>query len=387
MYKILVIEDEVPVRDDLLELLEIQQFRVVGAENGVVGVQTAYNWEPDLIICDVMMPGLDGYGVLERLRSDPRTSLIPFIFLTAKGTVNDFRKGLKLGADDYLTKPYEQTDLLEAIATRLSKHTMIRQQQQQVIQQLQHKLANLQKDSALKDDFLSTASHELRSPITNIMMAIPVLQGITTDERQQRYIEILQQECARELDLINDLLDLQRLEAGASISSLETIDLQHWIPTLLEPFEFRIQSRQQQFQFKISDAVSDIVIDSSDLQRILTELLSNASKYTRPGGQISLIIQPARATRPDTLLSPPCILMTVQNEAEIPHETIPLLFDRFYRIPGGDRWQQGGTGLGLTLAKKLITRLNGDIWVSSASGWTSFTIQLPCATPDTALRA
>lgn len=382
MYKILVIEDEVPVRDNLLELLEIQQFQGVGAENGLVGVQIAQDWEPDLIICDVMMPGLDGYRVLERLRSDPRTSLIPFIFLTAKGTVTDFRKGLKLGADDYLTKPYEQTELLEAIATRLAKHTMLRKQQQQAIQQLQNRLANLQKDSALKDDFLSTASHELRSPITNIMMAIPVLQGIVTDARQQRYIEIVQQECARELDLINDLLDLQRLEAGACFLSSETIDLQTWVPTFLEPFEFRIQARQQQFQLKISEDLASIVSDSSDLQRIFTELLSNASKYTPPGGQIILTIQPAQATRSNVSSSPPYILITVQNEAEIPQDTIPLLFERFYRIPGGDRWQQGGTGLGLTLTQKLVTRLNGDIWVSSASGWTCFTVRIPSVLPN-----
>lgn len=125
MKKILVIEDEAEMRRNLLTILKMEKFHVFGAENGRVGIETARRERPDLILCDVMMPEMDGYGVLQALRKDPATITIPFIFLTAKGEKGDVRSGMNLGADDYLTKPVAKPDLLNAIASRLK-----RQQQQ-----------------------------------------------------------------------------------------------------------------------------------------------------------------------------------------------------------------------------------------------------------------
>lgn len=119
--KILVIEDETAVRENILELLDAEGFDPIGAENGRLGVQLALESVPDLILCDVMMPEVDGYGVLNALRSDTVTATIPFIFLTAKSTKADVRQGMDLGADDYLTKPFTRSELLGAIATRLEK--------------------------------------------------------------------------------------------------------------------------------------------------------------------------------------------------------------------------------------------------------------------------
>jgi DNA-binding NarL/FixJ family response regulator len=121
MKKILVIEDEKEMRRNLTTILRLEQFHPVGAENGRVGVALAKKERPDLILCDVMMPELDGYGVLQALRDDPATVTIPFIFLTAKGEKPDVRAGMNLGADDYLTKPVAKADLLQAIAARLTR--------------------------------------------------------------------------------------------------------------------------------------------------------------------------------------------------------------------------------------------------------------------------
>lgn len=127
MKKILVIEDQAQTRRLFLECLEAEGFHPLGAENGLSGVQLAQEQLPDLVICDIMMPQLDGYSVLTALHQNPATALIPFIFLTARGTRADIRKGMELGADDYLTKPSTVEELLGAIAARLAKQAALQQ--------------------------------------------------------------------------------------------------------------------------------------------------------------------------------------------------------------------------------------------------------------------
>jgi len=121
MKKILIIEDEPQMRRNLGTILQMEGFDVKLAEDGNAGVLQARAFQPDLIICDVMMPELDGHGVLRRLRSEKATATIPFIFLTAKGEKTDQRAGMNLGADDYLTKPVERTDLLASVRMRLER--------------------------------------------------------------------------------------------------------------------------------------------------------------------------------------------------------------------------------------------------------------------------
>jgi CRP/FNR family cyclic AMP-dependent transcriptional regulator len=121
MKKILLIEDNESLRDNTAEILELACYKVVVAENGKVGVEVALREVPDLIICDIMMPVLDGFGVLHMLQKNPSTKNKPFIFLTAKSEHNDFRKGMDLGADDYITKPFSGTELLNAVESRLKK--------------------------------------------------------------------------------------------------------------------------------------------------------------------------------------------------------------------------------------------------------------------------
>ncbi|HEY9695581.1 MAG TPA: EAL domain-containing response regulator [Oculatellaceae cyanobacterium] len=125
MNTILVIEDEELVRENILDLLDAEGFDTINASNGTIGVELAKKQKPDLIICDVMMPDIDGYGVLNILRQNLETATIPFIFLTAKAEKSDFRQGMNLGADDYLTKPYQPDELLGIITTRLKKRQAI----------------------------------------------------------------------------------------------------------------------------------------------------------------------------------------------------------------------------------------------------------------------
>lgn len=129
MKKVLVIEDEPEMRRNLLTILKLEKFQPVGAENGRVGVRLAKAEKPDLVLCDVMMPEMDGYGVLRALRDDPATMTTPFIFLTARGEKVDHRAGMDLGADDYLTKPVTKEDLLRAINARLRRAEQHAQQE------------------------------------------------------------------------------------------------------------------------------------------------------------------------------------------------------------------------------------------------------------------
>ena len=126
MTKILVIEDEAPIRDKIVAVLKYENYDVIHAPNGREGVDSARENRPDLIICDVLMPDMNGYGALEALREDPDTSDIPVIFLTAAASRADMRKGMELGADDYITKPYTVEELLVAVRTRLERQETIK---------------------------------------------------------------------------------------------------------------------------------------------------------------------------------------------------------------------------------------------------------------------
>lgn len=128
MIKILIIEDNHDVRENTADILELEGYEVTSAENGKIGVERAKQHLPDVIVCDIMMPELDGYGVLEELNKNAQTSSIPFIFLTAKTEKIDMRKGMNLGADDYLTKPFTEKELLEAIQSRLKRHDFLRRE-------------------------------------------------------------------------------------------------------------------------------------------------------------------------------------------------------------------------------------------------------------------
>lgn len=141
MTKILVIEDELIVRDNIRERLENEGFETIGAEDGQAGVICAREQQPDLVICDVMMPELDGYEVINLMRQDPATATIPFIFLSAKSDKVDLRQGMELGADDYLTKPFTKAELLGAVAARLERQAAIARASAQQLVELRDSLA------------------------------------------------------------------------------------------------------------------------------------------------------------------------------------------------------------------------------------------------------
>nr|WP_242040516.1 response regulator [Coleofasciculus sp. FACHB-1120] len=366
----MVIEDEPAVRSNLLKLLKAEGFDAIGAENGLVGVQLAREHEPDLIICDIMMPDFDGYSVLTQLRQDQMTAIIPFIFLTAKTEREDLRQGMQLGADDYLTKPFTRAELLGAIATRLKK--------QEAVTLLQGKIQELQQLNIQKDDLLARASHELRTPLANMKLIIQMLEIISNEEQQQQYRALLESECIRELELVNNILDLHRLGSEKNSISPETLILQYWFPTLIEPFKPGIDQRQQILKIDCPPDIPPLISDRLCLEQILIELIGNACKYTPQFGKISISIYVDNSTKINCLNS--IISFKITNQAEILNTELPRIFDKFYRIPNADIWNQGGSGLGLYLVQSLVKKIGGNLQVQSTQGWTTFTVQLPIQT-------
>ena len=256
--------------------------------------------------------------------------------------------------------------------------------QARLYQESQSQVRELEQVNNLKDDFLSTVSHELRTPVTSMRVALQLLGVTLTQElgleeemtkpdakqgRIARYYRILKEECEREISLINDLLDLQRLDVGNHELALQTIHINEWLPALVSSFQERAISRQQTLKMVISESVSSLKSDLSSLDRIWAELLNNACKYTPPKEAITLTVQ---QTDDDTL-----IFALVNTGVEIPQDELPRIFDKFYRVPSSDPWKQGGTGLGLALVQKLVEHISGVITVSSGDGQTCFTIELP----------
>lgn len=276
--------------------------------------------------------------------------------------------------DLWLFKPYEQffSNLEIRLVQQVANQCAIAIRQARLYQAAQTQVEELEKINQLKDDFLSTVSHELRTPVSNMKMAIHMLRNVSSPERQQRYLDILQAECVREIELINDLLDLQRLEAASYRIVPEPINLQPFLAQVVEPFYDRSRHRQQTLYCCIDPKASAILSDRPTLERILAELLNNACKYTPPNGEIRLEVL---FTYGD--LDSHQLAFRVSNQAEIPPAELPRIFEKFYRVPATDRWQQGGTGLGLALVQRLTAQLSGKISVTSQSGWTTFVVELP----------
>ncbi len=253
------------------------------------------------------------------------------------------------------------------------KQAMEARQKQVEQEQLLEQLAEI---NELKNEFLNLLSHELRSPLSNMKVMIQMLQLSITPEENQRYLEMLEIECDREMALINDLLDLQRLESEVRpLITPDVLLLEQWIPWVIEPFQVRVQEHQQILQLNLPSNLPSLFSDGTSLERILAELLNNACKYTPAGGEIILSIDHNSSEIPAKTI------ITISNSLEIPTAELSRIFDKFYRLPNADIWNQGGTGLGLSIVQKLVEKLQGTIQVESSEGWTTFRLILTDLVP------
>ncbi|UKO96023.1 hybrid sensor histidine kinase/response regulator [Nostoc sp. UHCC 0870] len=284
--------------------------------------------------------------------------------------------------------------------------------------QLELQMVEMQRINQLKEDFLATTSHEMRSPLSNIKMAISTLKDILNQqnifkafspdafESTFHYLNILYYECERELNLVDDLLSMRIMDAESYPLELTLIQVQEWLPQLVESFQDITQNQKQILKVTVPPDLPSLVSDLGLLTRIMSELLTNACKYTPPFGHITVTVHftqnPKNLRNQDNPVDGdefhllPSLQITVNNSGvDIPTQEQSHIFEPFYQIsqnttkdqlsifdasyqlPQGDSWQDSGTGLGLALVKKLVEYLQGTIEVKSGNGLTSFTIQLP----------
>ncbi|MFB2939040.1 GAF domain-containing protein [Aerosakkonemataceae cyanobacterium BLCC-F154] len=264
------------------------------------------------------------------------------------------------------------------LVQQVANQCAIALRQSHLYQAAQKQVAELEKLNQLKDDFLSTISHELRTPVSNIKMIAQILKIALAkpenlcDRSQEinRYLQIIKEESQREMNLIDDLLILTQISADTEPLFLNTIQLQALIPHIAEIFNETISQQQQKLYINIPENLPAVTTDTNFLERIFIELLNNACKYTPPGETITVT---AKALKDKLQIS-------ISNTGvEIPLIEKERIFDKFYRIPSKDPWKQGGTGLGLALVKKLIEHLGGTIELGNNNGelQTTFLLSFP----------
>ncbi len=228
MYKILIIEDTEDVRENIREILELENFKTIVAENGRIGVDLAMKEYPDLIISDISMPELDGYQVLATLRNHPETAIIPFIFLTAQSIHQDRRQGMELGANDYLTKPFTCDELLNAVRTQLERSEILMKHyfsRHQEYQNFNKKIQNLQTFNQTKDRIFTSFTAELRQTVTKINLALTTVQSLPDGATRDRHFEILRAECQQEIKLLNEVEGLHKFLTPDNVSFLQQFNL------------------------------------------------------------------------------------------------------------------------------------------------------------------
>lgn len=296
--------------------------------------------------------------------------------------------------------------LEERLVQQVANQCAIAIRQSRLYQAAQAQVEELERLNQLKDDFLSTVSHELRTPLSSIKLATQLLTislqqlGLPlTDEtppdpavkKVQQCLSILEMECNREVQLISDMLTLLHLEAGTQPFVPSVVDLNHWLPQVVETFEDQASQRQQLLQVDIAPPLPTTVTDLFMFDHVIGELLTNACKFTPAGETVTLSatvvpLEPKTSERSPTghnsdrlpAATDAAIQITITNTGvEIPPSEQNKVFQQFYRIPSNDPWKHGGTGLGLALVKRMTERLEGSIRVESANSQTSFILKLP----------
>jgi two-component system sensor histidine kinase/response regulator len=359
--KILVIEDEEAVRANIVEMLDAEGFNVIEAEDGVVGAQSAREHLPDLVLCDIMMPRMDGHAVLKALRQDASTVIMPFVYLTAKADWADVRQGMELGADDYLIKPFTRGQLLQAISTRLAKQSVI-------TAKTQSKLDDLRESIAL------ALPHEMRTPLTSIKAYSEMLVA-DCDSMQPHEIRGMSQALLAGSQRLHNLVMNFLLYAELEIARRDPTYADSFLgdeacraqPVVTDTAirQARHAGRDADLSLELQDGV--ITMARSHVHKIADELLSNAFKFSPPGTPVNATGFLDDHTYTLFVQDHGCG-MTAQQIADV---GAYLQFER-------KRHEQQGQGLGLAIVKNLVELRGGTLQIESIYGrQTTVRVTLP----------
>ena len=361
MQKILIIDDDELVCEMIATSLQMEGFEAIRAFDGAQGVEAARMHLPDLIICDVVMPNLDGYGTLKALRDEPATATIPLIFLTGQSTKSDMRQGMVLGADDFLTKPIMINELVAAIRTRLEKQNLVKQATERKLDELR---ANLS----------LSLPHEIRTPLSGIIGFAEVLRDDVKSlgaEEISEMAKLILKSATRLGHMVENFLTYAQLEMLAATSTPDafvgkdmTVMFDLHIEEIAEK-EAREYGRSEDLTLSFGGVEAAISIASA--KRIVEELVDNAFKFSSRGQHVDVSTH-ERGGLWELMVKDHGVGMESKDVAQI----------GAYRQFERKRREQQGSGLGLAIAKKMSELYGGSLTVQSELGkGTIVTVRLP----------
>ncbi len=383
-HAILIVDDQPSARAILRDLLSNQGYNLILSSNGHEALEKATELEPDLILLDVMMPGMDGFEVCERLRTDPHLAEVPIIMITALDDRDARLRGLEVGVDDFITKPYHKTELQARVQTilRLNRYRKLmqerthREEAEAAINRRNQELALLKEAEQIKDQFVSNVSHELRTPISVITLIsgnLDALYDQLDDNKRRKMIKDIRRHIEVLDNLISDILEISRIDADSRSKEHHPLDLAQLVREEVRKLSPLAYEKNQQLDITNID---NLCVSGHDgqLRQILRNILNNAIKYTPDGGQITC--QGYHSTKTQNNNGQWAAIEITDTGPGINQKDLPYLFERFYRVKQEN--STPGTGLGLAIARELIELHNGHITVDSTPGkGSTFTIYLP----------
>jgi len=344
---LIVIVDDTPKNLQILgTILRKEGYAVLAITDSKKALPAIEKKQPDLVLLDIMMPNINGYEVCAALKSNPKTHSIPVIFITAKTESSDIIEGFRVGGVDYITKPFNSEELLVRVDTQLK---------------LQDAIKQAQKANAVKSEFLANMSHDLRSPLTSIMGVMKLMQGDDLTPEHRNYINIAQKAGTSLLCLINDILDLSKIEAEQLELNQVKFDIQETLNDIMDILCINAFKKGLELNLIIDPIIPTPVIgDPERFKQIVINLLSNAIKFTSHG-EVSIFVSLENQTDEQLVYS-----ISIQDTGCGIHEDkIDKLFKSYTQADSTISRQYGGTGLGLSISKKLIEMMNGSISVES----------------------
>ena len=362
---ILIVDDDENILENMVDMLQVDGYHVLKAENGLQAIEVLQQHTPDLIISDIAMPVMDGYQFFEAVRENSAWVTIPFIFLTARGEVKDIRLGYGLGADHYVTKPFEPEDLLITVRNRLERMAVIQAAAHDEVEQT-------------KRQIMTVVGHELRTPLTIMYGYISLLQEGFTDMSEDVLHKILadtQGGVERLTRLIEDLLMMVNIDSGLLETYIRKLRVPVKITWAIDSAMRKLRPRAEKLNIGFTlplDESLEVSGIPDYIESIYERLIDNAIKFGKPGGHIWIT---ARA-------EDGCGVVSVQdNGLGIPLDQQSDLFTRFRQIDREKREQQE-VGVGLAIVEGLTRLHGGRIELSSLPGeGSTFTIWLPSVAP------